>query len=42
MCIVGLNPFSQGVVQQDDILADSYSVNIGLNPFSQGVVQQDW
>ncbi len=37
----GLNPFSQGVVQQDKHLLFPPTPPNCLNPFSQGVVQQD-
>ena len=39
--INGLNPFSQGVVQQDCYRECCQIQYVRLNPFSQGVVQQD-
>ena len=39
--VLCLNPFSQGVVQQDGDVTSIVSSLSSLNPFSQGVVQQD-
>ena len=38
---IGLNPFSQGVVQMDLKVQEFLTEELGLNPFSQGVVQMD-
>ncbi len=36
---VSLNPFSQGVVRQDEWRNGKKKSESGLNPFSQGVVR---